>query len=153
MAARSIITMVAVLALAIAGSWAGSRTASAGGQLAVIVNAKSPVTALTADAVKSHFLREHKEWGDGSKVRPARQESDLHAVFLSKVLRMSNIEYERYWLERKYSAAESPPKTVEDDESVIKFVGAMSGSIGYVDPSSLDDKAKTKVKVVFTVAY
>jgi ABC-type phosphate transport system substrate-binding protein len=145
--------MLSTLALALSTLLASQRPASAGGQLAVIINAKSPVGALSADLVKSHFLREHKEWEDGAKVRPTRQEGDLHAVFLSKVLRMSNIEYERYWLERKYSAAEAPPKTVEDDDGVIKFVGAMTGSIGYVDASSLDDKAKTKVKVVLTVAY
>jgi ABC-type phosphate transport system substrate-binding protein len=153
MAARNLLKAVALLGLVVASSLSSSPVASAGGQLSVIVNAKTSVEALNAAGVKSHFLREHKEWSDGTKVRPARQEGDMHAAFLSKVLGMSSIEYERYWLERKYSAAEAPPKSVEDDEAAIKFVGAMTGSIGYVDAASLDDKAKAKVKVVLTVAY
>lgn len=66
---------------------------------------------------------------------------------------MSSSDYERYWLERKYSAAETPPKSVDDDAAVAKFVGAMKGAIGYVDWSSLDESARGKVKVIHAVDF
>lgn len=128
--------------------------AQAGRQLAVIVHPSCPMATMTADIVKTHYLRQRKEWDDGSKVRPVQQEGgDAHGGFLAKVLKMGTVDYERYWLERKYAAAESPPKGVDDDGDVIKFVGAMKGAIGVVDVSELDDSAKAKVKTVLTVGY
>jgi ABC-type phosphate transport system substrate-binding protein len=127
--------------------------ASAARELAVVVHTSCPMTTLTADSVKEYYLRRHKEWSDGAKVRPIQQEGDVRTGFLAKVLKMPIVEYERYWLERKYAAAESPPKSADDDGDVIKFVGAMKGAIGFVDVSSLDDAAKSKVKSVLTIAY
>lgn len=130
-----------------------SLPASAGRQLAVVVHPSCPLATLPADSVKEYYLRRHKEWSDGAKVRPIQQEGDVRSGFLAKVLKMPPKEYERYWLERKYAAAESPPKAADDDGDVIKFVGAMKGAIGFVDVSSLDASNKSKVKLVLTIAY
>jgi ABC-type phosphate transport system substrate-binding protein len=127
--------------------------ARAGRQLSVIVHPSCPLSSLTADVARAHYLRQHKEWSDGSKVRPVAQAGDAQGGLLAKVLKMPVMDYERYWLERKYAAAESPPKTVDDDSDVIKFVGAMKGAIGAVDASQLDDAAKSKVKTVLSVGY
>lgn len=127
--------------------------ARAGRQLAVIVHPSCPLSAMTADVVKAHYLRHRKEWSDGAKVRPVQQETDARDGFQQRVLRMAAVEYERYWLERRYAAAESPPKSVEDDTDVIRFVGAMKGAIGFVDSASLDATARSKVKAVLTVTY
>ena len=54
--------------------------------------------SLTAEGIKSYFLKHHKQWPSGEKVRPVQQEGAAHAVFLSKVLKMSGADYERYWL-------------------------------------------------------
>lgn len=128
-------------------------SARAGRQLAVVVHPSCPLSTMSADVVRSHYLRNRKEWSDGSKVRPVQQETDARDGFLQRVLRMPHVEYERYWLERRYAAAESPPKSVDDDSDVIRFVGAMKGAIGFVDTSALDDAARSKVKTVLTVAY
>lgn len=127
--------------------------ARAARQLAVVVNRSAPTSSLTAEQVKAYFLRQHKEWSFGEKVRPIQQEGPVHAAFLGKVLKMSSADYERYWLERKYSAAEAPPKVAEDGEGVVKFVGAMKGAIGYLDVSQLDEKAQQKLRVIHVVAY
>jgi hypothetical protein len=142
------------LSFVIAGLLLLAIPAQAGRSLSVIVHPSCPMATMSADIVKSHYLRQHKEWTDGSKVRPVQQEGgDAHSGFLAKVLKMPSVDYERYWLERKYAAAESPPKGVDDDGDVIKFVGAMKGAIGAVDTSELDDAAKAKVKTVLTVGY
>jgi hypothetical protein len=127
--------------------------ARAGRQFSVVVHPSCPLSTMTAEVARAHYLRLHKEWSEGSKVRPVKQEGDAQGGFLAKVLKMSVTDYERYWLERKYAAAESPPKTVDDDSDVIKFVGAMKGAIGVVDSSGIDDAAKAKVKTVLTVSY
>ena len=139
--------------LSLLAAFANARTALAGRRLAVVVNRTSPLASLSADAVRAYFLKQHKEWASGEKVRPVQQEGAVHAVFLGRVLKMTSSDYERYWLERKYSAAETPPKTVDDDAAVAKFVGAMKGAIGYVDWTALDESSKSKLKVIHAVNY
>jgi ABC-type phosphate transport system substrate-binding protein len=126
-----------------------SESVGAGRQVAVIVNRAAPTSSLPTEIIRAYYLKQHKEWPSGEKVRPVQQEGQAHAAFVGKVLKMSNADYERYWLERKYSAAETPPKLADDDEAVVKFVGAMKGAIGYIDASSLDEKARSKVKVIY----
>ena len=126
-----------------------SESAGAGRQVAVIVNRAVPTSSLTTEAIRAYYLKQHKEWPSGEKVRPVQQEGQAHAAFVGKVLKMSSADYERYWLERKYAAAETPPKLADDDEAVVKFVGALKGAIGYIDAASLDEKARSKVKVIY----
>lgn len=140
-------------ALTLSGALAATRPAAAARRLAVVVHRASPVSSLSAEAVRAYFLKQHKEWASGEKVRPVQQEGAAHAAFLSKVLKMSGADYERYWLERKYSAAENPPKSVDDDTAVAKFVGAMKGAIGYVDWAELDESSRNKLKVIHAVNF
>jgi ABC-type phosphate transport system substrate-binding protein len=142
-----------LLSLSMLGVFSVSRSASAARRLAVVVHRTSPLSSLSAEAVKAYFLKQHKEWASGEKVRPVQQEGSAHAAFLGKVLKMSSSDYERYWLERKYSAAETPPKSVEDDQAVAKFVGAMKGAIGYVDWASLDENSRNKLKVIHAASF
>jgi ABC-type phosphate transport system substrate-binding protein len=121
------------------------------GELLVIAHASNEASTLDKGAIKAHFLKQKGEWGDGNKVRPADQDSDLKGNFVSKVLGMTSTDYERYWLERKYAAAEAPPKKVDDDEAMLKYVGASRGAIGYIDADSLGDNKK--VKVLLRISY
>jgi ABC-type phosphate transport system substrate-binding protein len=128
-------------------------SALAGRELAVIVHVSSPATTLTAAQVKAYYLKKQAAWSDGSKVRPVQQSGDVRDAFVKRTLGMSMTDFERYWLELKYSAAESPPKQVDSDDDVIRFVGAMKGAIGFVDVASLDTAALTKVKAVLRTGY
>jgi ABC-type phosphate transport system substrate-binding protein len=125
----------------------------AGRELVVIVHKSSPATTLSSDEVKNYYLKKQGAWSDGSKVRPVQQSGDVRDGFVKRTLGMSTTDFERYWLQLKYSAAESPPKQVETDDDVIRFVGAMKGAIGFVDAASLDPGALGKVKVVMRAGY
>jgi ABC-type phosphate transport system substrate-binding protein len=140
-------------ALTLMGALSTTGKATAARRLAVVVNRASPLSSLSAEAVRAYFLKQHKEWASGEKVRPVQQEGAAHAAFLAKVLKMSSSDYERYWLERKYSAAETPPKGVDDDAAVAKFVGAMKGAIGYVDWAALEESARNKLKVIHAINF
>ena len=139
--------------LSLLAAFGVARSAHAARRLAVVVNRASPLSSLSAEAVRAYFLKQHKEWAFGEKVRPVQQEGPAHAAFLARVLKMSNSDYERYWLERKYSAAETPPKAVDTDLAVAKFVGTMKGAIGYVDWASLDESSKNKLKVIHAANF
>jgi ABC-type phosphate transport system substrate-binding protein len=130
-----------------------SAPALAGRELAVIVHKASPNEKLSPTEVKVYYLKKQVAWSDGSKVRPVQQSGDVRDGFVKRTLGMSTTDFERYWLELKYSAAESPPKQVDSDDDVIRFVGAMKGAIGFVDATSLDPGALGKVKVVMRTGY
>lgn len=125
----------------------------AGRELAVIVHKASPAQTLSVNEVRAYYMKKQGAWSDGSKVRPVQQSGDVRDGFVKRTLGMSTTEFERYWLELKYSAAESPPKQVDSDDDVIRFVGAMKGAIGFVDATSLDPGALGKVKVVLKTGY
>jgi ABC-type phosphate transport system substrate-binding protein len=141
--------LISTLALTVATFLA--RDAGAGRELLVVVHSSNPAASLDKSAVKTHYLKQAGEWTDGNKVRPVDCEGDARQGFIGKVLQMSSKDYERYWLERKYAAAESPPKQVDDDEAVLKYVGASKGAIGFLDSGSLGDNKK--VKVVLRIPY
>jgi ABC-type phosphate transport system substrate-binding protein len=144
---KSLFAAIALGAL----STVATHDASAGREVLVIVHSSNPANSLEKSAVKQHFLKQNAQWADGNKVRPADQEGEVRAGFIAKVLGMTAKDYERYWLERKYAAAEPPPKKVDDDEAMLKYVGASKGAIGFIDASALEENKK--VKVVLRLAY
>ena len=153
---RTIICRVSVAAavfLAVATWRVPGETAVAGRELVVIVHKASPASVLTAAQVKAYYLKKQAAWSDGSKVRPVQQSGDVRDGFVKRTLGMSTTDFERYWLELKYSAAESPPKQVDSDEDVVRFVGTMKGAIGFIDAASLDSSAQAKVKAVLRATY
>jgi ABC-type phosphate transport system substrate-binding protein len=140
----------------VASCWCSALLADvslAGRELSVIVHKASPAQSLSVEEARVYYLKKQLAWSDGTKVRPVEQSGDVRDGFVKRTLGMSVTEYQRYWLELKYSAAESPPKQVEDDADVVRFVGAMKGAIGFVDSESLDPAALGKVKVVLRTGY
>ena len=121
-------------------------------ELAVIVNPANTTASLDAKAVKAHFLKTLSAWSSGDRVRPVDQSdaTPKRAAFLAKVLGMSETELERYWLERQYANADSPPAKAPDDATVIRIVKTFKGAIGFV---SKEAATREGVKTVLVVPY
>ena len=121
-------------------------------ELAVIVHPANTTASLDAKAVKAHFLKTQSAWGSGDRVRPVDQSDTTpkRAAFLAKVLGMSASELERYWLERQYANADSPPAKAPDDATVIRIVKTFKGAIGFV---SKEAATREGVKTVLIVQY
>jgi hypothetical protein len=120
-------------------------------ELVVIVNAANPATALTAQQVKSYFMKKTGTWQNGEKVRPVDREgqSQERAAFLDKVLGLSADDLTRHWLERQYATAEHPPASVTDEASVVKFVAFFKGGIGFMSRKGLARAEGVKPVLVF----
>jgi ABC-type phosphate transport system substrate-binding protein len=122
-------------------------------EIAVVVNADNPLPSMSADDVRNFYMKRKSSWPNGEKIRPVDTETDdaARAVFVTQVLKTTSTELERYWLEIKYRAAESPPKRMSDDEGVIKYVSAFKGAIGFV-PAAAAEKAKDRsIRVVLRI--
>ncbi len=129
----------------------GAFEASAGTAV-VIVNKNNPVANMSGTEVKSYFLKSRKIWPDGEKVRQIDQKYGVERdAFLKQVLKLSDQDLVRYWVEKQYATAEPPPMQVDSDSAVMKFVGAFKGGIGVVNKTSIDgtDTVKTVLEIEF----
>ena len=63
---------------------------------------------------------------------------------------MSTTELDRYWLERQYASADTPPAKAPDDATVIKIVKTFKGAIGFVSKEAAEREG---VKIVLIVEY
>jgi ABC-type phosphate transport system substrate-binding protein len=128
-------------------------TPAAAEELVVIVNAANPNSALTAQQVKSFFMKRTGTWQNGEKVRPVDREGESaeRKAFLAQALGLTSDDLKRYWIEKQYQTADQPPASVPDDASVLKFVSFFKGGIGFVTKSALGKGEG--VKVVLTLSY
>ena len=137
---------ISFLALVLTGK------AAAADELAVIVNVANPTAALDAKAVKARFLKTLSTWSNGDKVRPVDQSdaTPKRAAFLGEGPGDVATELERYWIEKQYANADTPPAKAPDDATVIRIVKTFKGAIGFVSKEAAEREG---VKVVLIVQY
>ena len=126
------------------------------GEIAVIVHISNPDSNMAKEDVKVYFLRKHRNrWKNGEKIRPVDHigNPQERKEFLSQVLDMSAEEVERYWIEQQYVKAESPPRRVQEDSQILKFVETFAGAISFINRKSLTKESLEKVKEVLILKY
>lgn len=74
--------------------------------------------------------------------------SALHRAFARLVLRMSERDLERYWLEQALSGGPLPPREVESDAERVRRVAARRGGVAYLGWSALQSLPRDGVKIV-----
>jgi hypothetical protein len=80
-------------------------------ELVVIVNKANAAEKMTPKQVKNHYMRIQGTWSNGEKVKPVDLPPTAvpRNAFLAKLIGMSNAEFDRYWIEKQYANAETPP--------------------------------------------
>ncbi|MBL8752101.1 MAG: hypothetical protein JNK15_02265 [Planctomycetes bacterium] len=129
---------------------AQSETKKAG--YVVVVNATNPCTQTGAEAqatVKKLFLKELTQWPGGVEARPYARDgaSPEHVAFVKFVLGMTDAELARHWLKMKNMSGTTPPKDVDSDRLVLKYVAKHQGAFGVVKADAA--KGVEGVKVLF----
>jgi ABC-type phosphate transport system substrate-binding protein len=121
--------------------------AGAFAQVAVVVNPKSPVAAMTADQVSGIFLGKVNTLPSGATALPADlpDTQPAHDLFYAKVTGKSNAQVKAAWSRLVFSGKATPPKELASSADVKRFVAANPDAIGYIDKSTVD----ASVKVVF----
>lgn len=120
---------------------------------AVIINDKNPCkdngTAAQA-TIKKLFLKQMTKWQDGTAAKPYGRKagSAEKAAFQKSVLGMGESEVARHWLKMKNLDGTTPPKGVNSDRMVVKYVAKHKGGFGVV---KLDTAKKSKgIKILYT---
>jgi hypothetical protein len=119
---------------------------------ALVVNANNKCKE-TGDAAKSTvkklFLKELTQWPDGAEAKPYAREANAaeHGAFLERVLGMSEAELARHWLKMKNMNGTTPPKDVDSDRMILKYIAKADGAFGIVKLDAA--KGAEGVKILF----
>jgi len=119
---------------------------------ALVVNANNKATE-SGDAakaiVKKLYLKNLTQWVGGTEAKPYSREgaSAAQVAFQKEVLGMSESELARHWLKLKNMNGSTPPKEVDTDRMVLKYVAKAEGAFGIVTVDAA--KGVEGVKVLF----
>ncbi len=114
----------------------------------VIVNPANPVTSLRETEVARLFLKKTAAWPTGAPVAAVDQErtSSVRRVFSLEVHAKDPDAIVAHWQTMVFSGRDTPPPVKASDASVVDFVRANPGAIGYVSEAA--DVAGVKVVAV-----
>jgi ABC-type phosphate transport system substrate-binding protein len=122
---------------------------SAQADVAIVVSARSGISALTAEQVSDIFLGKVKTLPNGTAVKPVDLpvSDDARAAFTKRVLGRSEGQLKAYWSRLVFTGAGLPPKEAHDGDEVKALIESDPSVIGYMSP----DQINSSVKVVLTV--
>ena len=108
--------------------------------IAVVVNADTPVTDLSLSEVRKVLLGERQYWNSKLPVvllirAPAARERD---VVLRVIYQMSEAQFKQYWVAKIFRAeAAAPPRIVYSNDMQFELLTALPGSIAFVDSRNM----------------
>lgn len=122
---------------------------SAMAEILVVVNPRSPLTRLEPEQVSQLFLGKTTEMPGVGPVTTydLPEDSPLRERFYNQISQRTVNQMKAYWARQVFTGKGRPPRQMRDNQEVKRSVAALSGGIGYIDKSALDDT----VKVVLTL--
>ena len=93
--------------------------------------------AIEKSEIKDIFLGKIR-FSDSKKIKPADNKK-ANKSFLDKVLNLNKTKYLIHWEKKAFREGVLPPKKLNDDRSVIDYVSANKGAIGYVSSKPAGD--------------
>jgi hypothetical protein len=107
-----------------------------GADIAVVVNADTPVADLSLSEVRKVLLGERQYWNSKLPVvllirAPMARERD---VVLRVIYQMSEAQFKQYWVAKIFRAeATTPPRMVYSNDMQYELLTALPGAIAFVD--------------------
>jgi ABC-type phosphate transport system substrate-binding protein len=128
-----------IVALALVAAAGLSRpqpiAAQARGDLAIVVNAETPVTKLSFAELRQVFLGDKQYWTKDMPVvllirAPTSAERD---AVLNVIYQMKEPQFKQYWIAKIFRAElSSPPKIVYSTESTVSLISSIPGAIAFM---------------------
>jgi len=131
--------LVVFLSLALLIPLAFPSIASAG-DVAVIVRPDVPADDLSFNEVRNLVLGDRQFWDSNTRLTlliqaPAARERE---VLLKIIYQMTEAQFRQYWISKVFRAeAAAGPKIVYSNQMAIQLVGAIPGSIAFIDASEV----------------
>ncbi len=120
---------------------------SAQAEPVVVVSARSPVQALSAEQVARIFLGKSEKFPGGHRAVPIDQSegSAVRDQFYDHVVNKTPAQLKAYWSRAIFSGKGEPPRAEPDDTAVKHRLQRDSSAIGYIDRESVD----TTVRIIY----
>lgn len=114
--------------------------ANASAELVVIVSARNPLPALSADQVAAIFLGQAGRFPGGAEAVALDQRvgSIERAQFYAQVTGKTPALLKAHWSKMVFTGRGQPPREAIDSASVLRMVADNPSMIGYIDRSALD---------------
>jgi len=129
--------------------WFAGFPAHAAEPLAVITATDSPLTALLPDTLKLIYLRKNQIDAEGNRWIPLNLPvtDPLRRSFSLALFSLLPEEQDDYW-NIQYFNGISPPKVLDSEEAILRFVASTPGSIGYVRKQKADSRVKVLLLIM-----
>jgi len=130
--------------LVLAAALAGPSTA-AGGDLAVVVNPRNPVSGLSASELRDVVLLEQQHWRGGGRIYLLLPETGTPEknLLLRRALKMNDEQLRRLYLSKLYGGdIPAFPRTVESPSKARLFLARAANALGFIDASGVDGTVK-----------
>lgn len=133
-----------------AWAWLLLAAADVCAQLAVVVNVRSGVAAMTRSEVINIFFGRNRQFFNGLEAQPVDL-VDAHpdrGRFYQMLVGKDLSEVNAYWSRQVFSGRMQPLPKVGSSEEALKWVASHPGGIGFVELA----KADARVRVVYELA-
>ena len=112
--------------------------------VAVITHPDVEEIGLSKSKLADIYLGKVIKFSNGTKIKAVNLPSNIpaHRKFYKEVIKKSDSAVNRYWAKIKFTGKGTPPKQLENDQEVIKWVANNQGAIGYIDGKYLNKTVK-----------
>ncbi len=117
--------------------------------VAIIVNPEVSDSNLIESQIAKIYLGRMKSYSNGQTIYAGDlpKRSAVRQDFYKRVVKKSERSMNRYWSKLKYTGKGKPPKQLNSNREIIKWVARTDGAIAYID-SRYVKLLKKSVKVV-----
>ncbi len=100
----------------------------------LVTNAVNAARRESAGRVSAMFLRQIREWPDGTRILPVDLPADskVRDDFSRAVHGRPAVAIHNQWLQSIFSGRGAPPTQVKTEEDVVAYVAKNKGAIGYI---------------------
>lgn len=141
LALRNLIASASLLLAGVSATW--------GGELVVVVDARSSVERITQEEAINIFLGRRRVLPNGEAALPVEPPATdpVRAEFYRKLVDKSLSQISAYWASLYLSGKMRPPLQAESANGVADFVTRRPGGIGYLQRSDVD----ARLRIVLTL--
>lgn len=139
---RSRIFLLVLGLAAAAGSAPSPAAGAADVELAVVVHPDLEVEGVSFADLKKILLGDRQFWSSGERVTLLVQapKSPEREIILKKIYRMTEAQFERYWIQKVFQADVSTgPKIVVSNAMAVNLVAGIPGAVALVNAGEVPD--------------
>ena len=137
-------TLSKYLANILSGIVLSFSASAATAEVAPVVSARSPVTALNENQLVDIFLGKLNRFPNGDLAVPIDQTEDSPArkAFYERYAGKSAAQIKAHWAKIIFTGRGQPPVAVSGPAEVKKRLAADPNAIGYIDREAVDDRVR-----------